>query len=340
MSRLPRDTQGHAEMIRLSERQRATIRWIFTGSCGIRAGWSILIFLICLAVPSFVLNLILSKLLHMHRPKELSPFGLLLTETVLFAFIMAATWVMARIEKRPVLHYGLAGRRPVTHFLAGFAGGFLCLSALVGVLAGGGYLVFDGEALHGAAVLQFGFVWLVAFALVGFSEETLFRGYMQTTLTRGMGFWPGAVVLSLLFGAAHVKNNGESVLGITEVVAAGLVFCLLLRVSGSLWLGIGFHAAWDWAQTFLYGTPDSGYVAFDHFLASHAAGNVLISGGSAGPEGSTLAPPMMLGGLLVVLLVCRLAGLFDSSGETGPGRAALPRSSGQSLDPALDEGLV
>jgi len=28
--------------------------------------------------------------------------------------------------------------------------------------------------------------------------------------------------------------------------------------TGNLWFAIGNHAAWDWGQTFLFGTPDSG----------------------------------------------------------------------------------
>jgi membrane protease YdiL (CAAX protease family) len=195
--------------------------------------------------------------------------------------------------------------------LYGCAGGFASLSLLVAVLYGGGFLVFDGVALHGLSIVFWGVLWLAAFVLVGLSEETMFRGYIQYTLARGIGFWPGAVLISLLFGAAHLQNHGENFFGIVQVVAAGLIFCLLLWLSGSLWLAIGFHTAWDWAQSFFYGTPDSGLMMAQHLFITHAAGNPRFSGGSAGPEGSLLAAPILLLGLLVLVLVCRRLALFE-----------------------------
>ena len=296
-------------MIRLSEKHKTSLRWVFVGSQGIRAGWSALIFVLVLMVPSLMAHFI-GKWLHMTPGKELMPWRLLGGEALSFALVMAATAVMARIERRSVWSYGLANQRPSTHFLFGWVGGFISLSLLVGVLVAGGYLVFSGLALHGPAIVLYGAVWLVAFALVGCFEETMFRGYLQSTLTRGMGFWPAALLMSVLFGAAHVGNGGESVLGIAEVVVAGLVLCLLLRVTGSLWMSIGFHGAWDWAQSYFYGTPDSGFLAQRHLLSSHAAGSIRFSGGSAGPEGSALAPLAMVAGLLILVWVSKRAGMF------------------------------
>jgi hypothetical protein len=74
-------------------------------------------------------------------------------------------------------------------------------------------------------------------------------------------------------------------------------------VTGSAWWAIGCHAAWDWAETYFYGTPDSGFVAQGHFLTTAPVGNTLWSGGTDGPEGSLLVAPvilLLLGILLVV----------------------------------------
>lgn len=54
----------------------------------------------------------------------------------------------------------------------------------------------------------------------------------------------------------------------------------------SLWWAIGCHAAWDWAESFLFGTADSGLLTNHHLLASHPVGKPLLSGGLTGPEGS------------------------------------------------------
>jgi uncharacterized protein len=112
------------------------------------------------------------------------------------------------------------------------------------------------------------------------------------------GFWQAAWVTSTIFGLIHTGNGGENWLGIFAAGAIGFVFCVSVRLTGSAWWAIGFHASWDWGETFFYGTNDSGLAAKGHYLTSAPAGNALWSGGVTGPEGSLLVPT-----LLVLLLV-------------------------------------
>jgi hypothetical protein len=116
------------------------------------------------------------------------------------------------------------------------------------------------------------------------------------------GFWQAAWVTSTLFGYIHLGNNGENWIGIFAAALIGFVFCVSVRVTGSAWWAIGCHAAWDWAETFFYGTADSGLVARGHYLSSTPSGNALWSGGADGPEGSLLVLGVILL-LLVALLV-------------------------------------
>ena len=69
-----------------------------------------------------------------------------------------------------------------------------------------------------AAILGFAFYWTVVIFWWAFVEETLFRGYLQYTLARGIGFWPAAVCCSVVFGFAHAPNPGENVIGITSII--------------------------------------------------------------------------------------------------------------------------
>ena len=71
-------------------------------------------------------------------------------------------------------------------------------------------------------------------------------------------------------------------------------FCVSIWLTGSAWWAIGCHAAWDWAETYFYGTADSGLVAPGHLLTTSPAGNPLWSGGTDGPEGSLLIIPIVL----------------------------------------------
>jgi uncharacterized protein len=79
-----------------------------------------------------------------------------------------------------------------------------------------------------------------------------------------------------------------------------MVFCLSLWRSGSLWWAIGFHASWDWGQSFLYGVADSGLMVQHHLFATHPEGKPILSGGSTGPEGSIYVLAVLA---LVVLII-------------------------------------
>jgi membrane protease YdiL (CAAX protease family) len=173
-------------------------------------------------------------------------------------------------------------------------------------------------------------LWGVVFVCVGFTEESLFRGYAQFTITRGIGFWWGMILFALLFGLMHRTNPGESPVGLASVVGAGLIFCLSLWFTGSLWWAVGFHAAWDWGQSYFYGTADSGMLAQGHLFREHPMGSALWSGGTTGPEGSVLVLPFLL---VVGLLMALWWGRRGKSPFVGsawtPGRMQAPDSGGR-----------
>jgi membrane protease YdiL (CAAX protease family) len=135
----------------------------------------------------------------------------------------------------------------------------------------------------------------------------------------GAAFWQAAWVTSTLFGFIHISNGGENFIGIFAAAAIGFVFCVSVRLTGSAWWAIGCHSAWDWAETYFYGTADSGVPAKDHYLTAIPAGNPLMSGGTDGPEGSLLVL-----GIILLLLVALLA----IYGRGGSAASALERRSG------------
>jgi len=137
--------------------------------------------------------------------------------------------------------------------------------------------------------VKFALLWGIGFVFVGMYEEFLFRGYAQFTLASGMGFWPAALLLSGLFGAIHLSNPGEGWVGALSVFVFGIFACFTLRRTGSIWFIIGFHAASDYAETFIYSVPDSGMLATGHLLNSNLHGPRWLSGGSIGPEGSLMS---------------------------------------------------
>jgi hypothetical protein len=190
---------------------------IFRGPHGIRAGWLVLIFLalivsfaILFAIP-FALMRILNKggdqSLVAISVSGLTPLGLSITEGVLFVIPSIAALIMARIERRKYGQYGLPADFAFRQdFWIGILVGFLSISgSLMGIFAFHGFHL-TGLAIHGATIVSATPAWGTTFVIVGLAEEFSFRGYVQYTLTTGMGFWPAAMLLSCLFGLAHKSN--------------------------------------------------------------------------------------------------------------------------------------
>ena len=106
---------------------------------------------------------------------------------------------------------------------------------------------------------------------------------------QGIGFWPAAVSLSVAFGAMHLGNPGEGLVGAASVAVTGLVFALALRRTGNLWLAVGWHAGFDFGETFLFSVPDSGVLYDQHLSNAVLRGHDWLTGGSIGPEGSVFS---------------------------------------------------
>ena len=116
-------------------------------------------------------------------------------------------------------------------------------------------------------------------------------------------WWLATGISSLIFGGIHWTNHGESAVGVCSAAAIGFIFCWVIRWTGSVWWAVGFHAAWDWAQTFFYGTPDSGILPQTHWLTTTTAGLPFWTGGATGPEGSVLILPLLVLVLLGAFLI-------------------------------------
>ncbi len=251
---------------------------------------------------AFILPGIFIYALHLQGDLKSSVFSVrseLPLKAILAFAVLLATWIVSRIEKRPLDDYGMPLSQALGwRFWEGLAWGFAMLSAILLVIRAAGGFRIDSVALAGAAALRSAIGWGAVFLAVAISEEFGFRGYLLFSFSRRMRFWPAAIFLSILFGAAHLPNPGENVLGILQVVVSGLIFCLMIRRTGTLWFAVGFHAAWDWAETFFYGTPDSGLLGTGRLLNTSVHGPNWLTGGSAGPEGSVVA--------FFVLLFCAL----------------------------------
>jgi uncharacterized protein len=276
------------------------------GLRGLSVGWRLLLFLTLLGTLLGGLILIANGgpagVRRAHQQAShmtVTPLLLGSSELVTFLLLCLPTWVMGKIEDRPFGAYGLPWRRALgKDFWMGGLAGFSALSGtLFTIFLFHGFEI-TGRALQGTAILSSLASWAIAFLLVGLSEEFLFRGYLQYTLAAGIGFWPAAFLLSSLFAIGHAFNPRETFTGVASVMLFGLLLSLFLRRTGSLWCSVGFHAAYDWGQTF-FGVSDSGIVPYHNFFASRFHGPAWLTGGTVGPEAS-LFTPFALAGVAVL----------------------------------------
>lgn len=263
---------------------------VFRGPAGIRSGWRLVMFVVLAAIPFFAAEILVRRIgLHANLALGIPPSVIIAGDAALFICPLFAAWIMSRLEHKKLADYGLPARGAFgAKFWAGAGLGFVALSILIaGIWIGHGF-DFGGLALGVRGIFYYGVLWALAFLVVAFAEEFLFRGYALATLSEGIGFWPAAVLLSLLFGAVHLSNMGENPLGAVSAAMVGLLLCFSFRRTGSLWFAIGLHAAWDFSESFIYSVADSGAVVRGHLLNSsfRAGAPAWLTGGAVGPEGS------------------------------------------------------
>ena len=210
--------------------------------------------------------------------------------------IMLAVYVAAVrfIERRPVTE--LSPRRAPAVLAAGIAGGIALFALVMAVLWLAGFYRPSGwGGLTGPAI---GFVFWLA---IGTSEELLYRGMLFRLCSKIVGTWGALLLSAAWFGFTHASNPGASAFGIGSVALAGIFFAAAYVATGRLWLPIGLHAGWNFAEGSLFGTAVSGSTVGSPLLTGTMSGPDILTGGAFGPEASILTVLVILAGTIFLL---------------------------------------
>jgi membrane protease YdiL (CAAX protease family) len=197
-------------------------------------------------------------------------------------------------------------RRAVTEL----APAALPLDLVTGLLIGLGMftLVFASQRLLGAYTMAPGnwYDWphdVRETIGTGLLEELLLRLVVFRLLMRAAGTWPALILSALFFGAAHLANpNASWVAAAAIAVEAGLMLAGFYLLTGRIWMSVGVHAAWNFAQGAIFGARVSGQTGSGSLFVSAPAPGApeLLTGGAFGPEASL---PAVIVGLAVFLIV-------------------------------------
>jgi hypothetical protein len=170
--------------------------------------------------------------------------------------------------------------------LRGAGLGLLLFTVVVAVIAVfGGYRIAGWGSFGGAAAT----LGLMCAASV--AEELMFRGVALRILEELTGTRAALVVSAVVFGGLHLVNPGATVWGALAVaVEGGLMLGTAYVATRSLWLPIGVHLAWNFAESGIYGTAVSGSgPAQQGLLHAVVSGPSALTGGAFGPEASLVA---------------------------------------------------
>jgi membrane protease YdiL (CAAX protease family) len=110
-------------------------------------------------------------------------------------------------------------------------------------------------------------------------------------LWRACGGWLAILLSSLLFGALHLGNPHATLMAaIAIAVEAGTLLGAAYALTGRLWMAIGFHAAWNFTQGWVFGAPVSGGSGVGGIgtMTLTPGASELLSGGGFGPEASLI----------------------------------------------------
>jgi membrane protease YdiL (CAAX protease family) len=248
-----------------SEEPYRGLRWIFIGSQGLRAGWSVLIFvfltLFLLRVLGTAAFLFVHRVLHI-KAGGFTPISAIIGGLIEVLAILGAGAMAALIERRRILDYNLTGPRRPQHFLFGLVSGFIALSALIGALAAGGWLHFGPVELSGKQIFTFAALWGGAFLLTALFEEGSFRCYLQFTFTRGINFWWALGVIAVTCAYLAIFVGGSASWGVYAAALLGLFPCLILNQKSAPRSGF-WCAAWVSSTLFGFihvGNPNEAWI--------------------------------------------------------------------------------
>lgn len=144
-----------------------------------------------------------------------------------------------------------------------------------------------------------------AIGLIGFmagaaaTEELVFRGLLFRLVERGLGTYISLVLSALVFGAMHLFNDDATIVGALAIaIEAGAMLGAAYIATRNLWLPMGVHFAWNFAESGIFSTQVSGNGDTHGLLKATLTGNDLLTGGKFGPEASVYS--VVFGALLTI----------------------------------------
>jgi membrane protease YdiL (CAAX protease family) len=209
--------------------------------------------------------------------------------------VLVYAWVVRWSERREPVEVARKGAVPAVG--RGLLIGAGMFAAVIVNLALIGYYRIDGFGSVTGAIGVLGFM-----AAAAVTEELLFRGVLFRIVEQWTGTWVALGLTGLVFGLMHLGNQNANLWGaIAIAIEAGGMLAAAYAATRTLWLPIGLHFAWNFAEGGVFSTEVSGNGATQGLLHGVTSGPAVLTGGEFGPEASVYA--VVFGLLLTVVFM-------------------------------------
>ena len=207
---------------------------------------------------------------------------LLITPLTYFAY-----WTYVHyVEKRSLTELGSQGA--AREFGLGSLIGFGLFSLVIAILALFGFYRVAGFNLLWLSLLG---ALLGAF-VSGFVQELLFRVVIYRITEEWLGTWWALGISAILFGLIHFTSAGATIYSALAVaLQAGILLGASYALTHRLWMTLGIHMAWDFANDGIFGVGLAGQTgqSLHGLLQASLNGPDLFTGGALGVETSIVS---------------------------------------------------
>jgi membrane protease YdiL (CAAX protease family) len=136
------------------------------------------------------------------------------------------------------------------------------------------------------------------------AQELIFRAVIYRIVEQWIGTWWALGISALLFGLIHLTSAGATLFSALAVaLQAGIVLGAAYALTHRLWMALGIHMAWDFANDGIFGVGVAGQsgAALKGLLQANLSGPALVTGGNLGVEASIITLViMLLAGVLIL----------------------------------------
>jgi membrane protease YdiL (CAAX protease family) len=220
---------------------------------------------------------------------------------------LAYSLYVRRIEKREMTELGFS--KAWGEFGMGALIGFGLFALVILVLWLRGYYRVTG----------FEFLFLSLFgtllgALVSaWVQELIFRASIYRISEEWLGTWWALAISALLFGLIHLSSAGATLTSALAVsLEAGIILGAAYTLTHRIWMALGIHMAWDFANDGISGVGIAGQSGerLTGLLHADLSGPGLFTGGALGVEASLITLIVMLLAGSVILWMAYGGGHF------------------------------